>query len=627
MTIDHSQNNQFQRPDNKTADELIEQLEKFDGSPGQFLTNLLAVHCFMAQANSGAILHINQNRSVDVLALYPQLEKAASVPEWLVRSAKAANKVISSNTVAVEPLGGPNQLYSQPAKRHVLMLPFKTVDISQTVAAFLIETTDKAALEKSRQRLELSTKLLSNSEMRLSQQTQQGDLKRLRQAMEILSALNQQDKFTSASMVFCNEVASQWLCERVSVGFLHRRYVQLKAMSHTEDFSRKMKLVQDIESAMEECLDQDIEVLSPASDNATCINRAADELSKRHGPLTVLSLPLRRNGEVIAVLTLERQSDKAFSPDEIETIRLTCELCTARLNNLYEYNRWIGTTLVTRTRNFIAEFLGPKHTWAKLLTILCFAALLFLVFGKGQFRPEAPFVLEATNQQVVPAPFNGYLKTVEVEIGEEVEGNNSTLATLDTAELRLQLASAKAEKAGYLKQASAAMRDNETAQAQIAQANADKAQAQIDLLNYQIGQANLISPISGIVVKGDLKRQIGVPVKTGDVLFEVCPLESLRAQLMFPEDLIFDIEVGQEGKLATASYPGQPIKFVVERFNPMAEEVNQRNVFKVRIRLLETYPWMRPGMEGVAKVSVGKRRYIWIWTRKITNWIRMKLWL
>lgn len=112
MTVDHSQNNQFQSSDDKTAAELIEQLEKFDGSPGQFLTNLLAVHCFMAQANSGAILHVNQNRGVDVLALYPHLEKAASVPEWLVRSAKAANKVISSNTVAVEPLDGPNQLYS-----------------------------------------------------------------------------------------------------------------------------------------------------------------------------------------------------------------------------------------------------------------------------------------------------------------------------------------------------------------------------------------------------------------------------------------------------------------------------------------------------------------------------------
>jgi multidrug efflux pump subunit AcrA (membrane-fusion protein) len=297
------------------------------------------------------------------------------------------------------------------------------------------------------------------------------------------------------------------------------------------------------------------------------------------------------------------------------------------LVNLYEYARWIGATIAIKARNSLAELLGPKHTWIKIMAILCFAAILFLIFAKGQFRPDAPFVLEATYQQVVPAPFDGYIKHVDVEVGDMVEGGSSILGGLDTAELRLSLAAAKAEKVSYLKQASAAMRDGETAQAQIAQANADKVQAQIELLEYQIGQASLVSPIGGVVVKGDLKRQIGAPVQVGDVLFEVCPLESLRAQLMVPEDAIYDIKVGQEGYLATASYPGERIKFVVERINPVAEVVNQRNVFKVRVQLLETHSWMRPGMEGIAKVSVGKRRYVWIWTRKIVNWIRMKLWL
>jgi multidrug resistance efflux pump len=171
------------------------------------------------------------------------------------------------------------------------------------------------------------------------------------------------------------------------------------------------------------------------------------------------------------------------------------------------------------------------------------------------------------------------------------------------------------------------MRDGETAQAQIARANADKASAEIDLLSYMINQASLISPTSSTVVKGDLKREIGAPVKTGDILFEVAPLDSLRAELLVPEAEIFDVEVGQEGFLATASYPAQRIKFTVERINPMAEVIEQRNVFRVRVRLLEVHMWMRPGMKGVAKVTVGKRHYVWIWTRKIINWIRMKLWL
>ena len=66
---------------------------------------------------------------------------------------------------------------------------------------------------------------------------------------------------------------------------------------------------------------------------------------------------------------------------------------------------------------------------------------------------------------------------------------------------------------------------------------------------------------------------------------------------------------------------------MVERINPAAEVVNNRNVFKVRAKLLDTQPWLRPGMEGVAKVTVDKRPYAWLWSRKVVNWIRMKLWI
>ncbi|MHC4482436.1 MAG: efflux RND transporter periplasmic adaptor subunit [Planctomycetota bacterium] len=625
--MEHSQNyHQFQGTNGPTAAKLIEQLSQFDGSAEQFLMNLLAVQCFLGRADGGAILRNNQDRGVDVLAIYPELKKGQTAPGWLNQSAEFAPEAISADATIVKPLHEPNELYGQPAQRHILMVPLKMADIGQAIAAFLVRSSDKAALDAGRERLELTAKLLNLSETRMTHQRRQEDLIRLQRAMGTVSAVNQQSRFTSTAMALCNEVAAQWRCERVSIGFLKGRYVQLRAMSHTEDFSRKMKIVQDIESAMEECLDQDCEILYPASQEAVYISRAAGELSKHYGALVVLSLPLRRDGEARAVLTLERPTDRPFSLEEIETVRLTCELCTPRLLNLYEHDRWIGARVAANVRSAMAWLVGPKHTWAKIAAILICAAAAFLIFAKGQFRAEAPFVLEATYQQIVPAPFDGYIKSVSVEVGDMVEADETALAELDTAELRLQLAAAKAERAGYLKQVAAAMRDGETAQAQIAQANSDKVEAQIDLLNYLINHARIISPISGTVVKGDLKREIGAPVKTGDVLFEVTPLEALRAELMVPEDQIFDIKLGQKGRLATASYPAQRIKFVVERINPMAEVANKRNVFKVRVRLLETRPWMRPGMEGVAKVSIGKRRYVWIWTRRVVNWLRMKLW-
>ncbi len=625
-----------------TAAELVDKLSQFDGSSGQFFWNLLAVQCFLGRADSGAILRSRQDEGVDILAAYPQLpespaEVLRSAPAWLNESVSSVHEAISTDATIVKPLPTPDGDRGENGRSYVLFVPLKMAEIGQAVEAFVIRASDRSTIETCREQLELTANLLGISERRLTLQKRQAGLRRLQKAMETLSAINRQNRFTSTAMALCNEVASQWRCERVSIGFLKGRYVQLRAMSHTEDFSRKMQIVQDIESAMEECLDQDCEVLYPASQEATYISRATGQLSRRHGPLAVLSLPLRQDGEVRAVLTLERPSSESFGLEEVEAIRLTCELCTPRLLNLYEHDRWVGARVVAQARSALAALVGPKHTWTKILVILFLGVILLLIFGKGQFRSEAPFVLEATYQQVVCASFDGYIKSVNVEVGAAVEGGQTILAELDTAELRLKLAAAKAERAGYLKQVAAAMRDGEIAQAQIAQADADKIEAQIELLNYQIEQGKIISPISGTVVKGDLKRQIGAPVKTGDVLFEVTPLESLRAELLVPEDQIFDIAVDQAGYLATVSYPGERIKFVVERVNPMAEVVNDRNVFKVRVRLLAEdpstedplaeHPWMRPGMEGVAKISIGKRPYIWIWTRRVVNWLRMKFWL
>src|SRR5271170_5571493 len=82
------------------------------------------------------------------------------------------------------------------------------------------------------------------------------ELERLKAAMETLASVNAPARFMAASMALCNELASRWKAERVGIGFLKGRYVRLRALSHTEKITRHMQIVQDIEGAMEECLDQ-----------------------------------------------------------------------------------------------------------------------------------------------------------------------------------------------------------------------------------------------------------------------------------------------------------------------------------------------------------------------------------
>ena len=52
-------------------------------------------------------------------------------------------------------------------------------------------------------------------------------------------------------------------------------------------------------------------------------------------------------------------------------------------------------------------------------------------------------------------------------------------------------------------------------------------------------------------------------------------------------------------------------------------------MFRVRVRFLENLEnlnWMKPNIEGTAKINIREERYVWIWTHKLVNWIRMKLW-
>jgi biotin carboxyl carrier protein len=606
--------------------DLVERLSHFDGPPEQFLFNLLAVQCYITGAEGGTILRTGRAGQPEVIAVYPPLEKGGTAPVWLAQSVESSLQVFATGTTAIASLYSPEELYGQPPSRHIVLMALRAGGGIRGVAAFVVKAGDNATLLASRERLELTASLLTFYEMRLTLQQRQFDLNRLKVAMETLSAVNERERFASAAMTLCNEIASRWQCERVSLGFLKGRYVQLRAMSHTEKINRKMKLIQDIESAMEECIDQDVEILHPAPTDATYISRAAAELSRHHGPMAILSLPLRKGEEPIAVLTVERPLDNPFSVEEIEALRLTCDLSIPRITNLYEHDRWIGAKAAGGTRQALAAAVGTKHTWIKVLVVLILAAVLFIALAKTDYNASAPFALEATEQQVVPAPFDSYIKTVNVDPGDTVE-KGKVLATLETSELELELAAAKADQLSYLKQAAAAMREGKTVDAQIAQAEADKVAAQVKLFEQRIAQAEITSLISGRVISGDLKKQIGAPVKTGDVLFEVAPIESLRAELSVPEDQIADVRVGQKGELATASYPAQRIEFVVERINPVAEVVNQKNVFKVRVRLLNTYQWMRPGMEGEAKVRIDQRSYAWIWTRRLVNWLRMELWL
>jgi multidrug resistance efflux pump len=606
---------------------IISDLLSMDVPPGDFLTELLVAQCRHANADAAVILRAGKDNRTEVLALYSATGGNGTAPAWIDRAEKPFRTVMQRvETVIVREGPAPNG--NGMPQWYLMVIPIAHQGNVRAAAAFRVRGEDARKFLVSHARLETTPLLLSHRELQLTMKTHLETMHRQRRVLEVLDAVNRPTRFLEAAMAFCNELATWLGCSRVSLGFLQGRRVQVRAMSHTDTFSREMQVVQAIETAMEECLDQDLEVVHPVAAASIVSNRAAAGLSESHGPSAVLSLPIRREGDVAAVVTLERHTEQPFDRlAEIEAIRLICDLCASRLLDLRDNDRWLGARLAAEARQQLGSLLGYEHTWVKLCAAMVFLMMVLLVTVKGEYRIKTPFTFKARQQQVVVAPFETFIASVLVEPGDKVVAGKTLLGTLQTTELRLKLAGLKAEQLGYRIQAASSMRDHKTADAQIAETHAQEDAAQIRLIETQIEEANLVAPISGWVISADLKQQIGAPVKEGDVLFEIADIDSLRAELHVPESSIARVGVGMTGTLASVGHPDQKIRFAIDRINPIAEVIDHHNVFRVRARILRHLEWMRPGMQGEARISAGRQTYLWIASHRLVDWLRMKLWI
>ena len=610
--------------------ELVKKVNDFEGPPGEFLAMLLKMQCAVSGASAGAVLRASTAGAVDVLGIYPKI-KLENPPAWLTLAVDKFAEIIDEGKSVTIPIVGNDQYYQPTANQYLYILPVANKQGAATLAAYHINTeliNLAAAIEK----IELTIFLISIYEMRQASKLVTKDVDRLRTTMGTVALISEHEKTAGVAMTLCNELASSWNADRVSIGVLRGRHIKLIGMSSTENFSRKMKIVQLIEATQEETFDQDIEVVYPGVEGTHSVNRQAGELSLFDKSTTVLSLPLRIKGEPVGVLTLERPKDVGFAEHEIETLRLICDLSSPWVMKVYEHDRWFGAKIARSTKNVLKWFLGAKNTWAKLIGISIFLFILGTFIFHGQFCAEGSFKLEAIKQHAISAPYDGFLAKVYVLPDQQVIKGETILAELDTSDMHVKKAALLAEMHSFQKKADAANSKGKIAEFQIATADANRIAEKIKLLDLQIKKAKLIAPMTGQVASNDLTTQIGRAVKTGDVLFEIAKRNSFYADIFVPEDEIAELNSKYseglviKGELAIVGKPSEKIEFSVQRINPVAEVVEQKNVFRVRVKLHDIKPWMKIKLEGIAKIHLGKRAYAWLWTRKLINWVRMKMW-
>jgi RND family efflux transporter MFP subunit len=449
---------------------------------------------------------------------------------------------------------------------------------------------------------------------------------RLQTVLDLTAAPVSHERFSGAAMAFVTTMATRLECDRVSVGFVRGGRAHVRAVSHSAQFGKQTNLIRAIGSAMDEALDQQGTIVYPAPpDGPARVTRAHAELARQHGSGAICSIPLSQGDRLVGALTLERSAERPFDPPTLELCEGAAALAGPVLEVQRRDDRWLVTKAAETCRTWLAHLIGPRHVALKLAIAGSVAVVLFFVFAKGDFRVSAATSLEPEIRHAAVAPFNGYIAEARARAGDLVR-QGQVLCALDDREMRLERLKWLSQHEQLVKQYQQAMAKHDVAQVKILTAQIDQAQAQLSLLDDQLSRTRVLAPFNGIVVTGDLSQMLGSPVERGQALFEIAPLEAYRVILQVDERDIADVTVGQRGQLLLSAFPHAPLPFRVEKITPVSAAREGRNSFRVEAQLDSTPDRLRPGMEGVAKVEVGRRLLIWIWTRQVIDWVRLKLW-
>lgn len=648
---------------------IVSELARAADDERAFLPTLVASLGHVSGAKQSALLTLaaGDDQTPRAEVVWPTVQGPADEslrePDVMRGCARAT---IEAGSTQIFGLRASEGLYSGEADAgYVMCTPLSAGEgESPRVVAMLLDGRSKEALQTTLAVVELLAGYAHLSSARQQLSRTRSASASLDLATRLIASINSSSSFKGASIQFVNDLSRHLKADRVALGWRSGRAgsaqgsaaggdtivtdrdsapVQVVALSDTEHVDRRMAMVRKLSAAMDECVDQEQPVVYPLPVPAPgrepdevlsrAVTRAHRELASSDANLKLTSLPIRDVGETLGVVTIESASPgQTIDLGTIELLQATLDLVGPVLRLRRSDDRTIPQRAVDLVREVAAWAVGPKHTLWKVAGIAVLAVALVSVLVSVPYRIEASVSLRPIEKRVIAVPFDATLReaSASARAGERVSAGD-VLAVLDTSELELSAIEAR----GAVRQAEAradeAIRRGEGAERQQAEAQAEQARARLDLFEKRIRDAVIRAPIDGTILAGDLSDRVGARMGVGEALFEIAPLDSMRIIAKVDDRDIGLVnesirDGGMVGSVATRAYPDRRFPLSVERVVPLAMASEGRNTYDVYATLEESAPWMRPGMEGLAKLEVGDRRLIWIATRRISDTLRMWLW-
>jgi multidrug efflux pump subunit AcrA (membrane-fusion protein) len=233
--------------------------------------------------------------------------------------------------------------------------------------------------------------------------------------------------------------------------------------------------------------------------------------------------------------------------------------------------------------------------------VLLAALILCIPFP---YHVSCSATIEPPVRSYLEAPFDGSLAKSLVNPGDRVEVGQ-ILAQLDDRQTQLDLAAGVAAVEEATKRLQAARAGQDGSAALLAELDLKQARVKLQTLRERERRLLITSPIDGLVIRGDLRRVEGSPVKQGQTLFEVAAAGEMLAELEVPEAEIAYVREAMPVTIHLNAL-SESLRGTVRRIHPRAQLKNEASIFLIEVELDEASKaaaQLRPGMHGTASIT------------------------
>ena len=429
-----------------------------------------------------------------------------------------------------------------------------------------------------------------------------------------------------AAGALARQTAMQFGYERVCIGFLRGDRVELIALSDGLPAASGSPLVERLTAALTEALDQRASVMLPESRS-----QAHPRITLAHRRLleaedgNAASVPIVAAGATVGALCAQRRGGAVIGPPDLEALEHLACLAGPALNLMRLNERPLRLVIRERVHQFWERLKQPERSGMRYALIGMAVLLAGMAAVPADVHVGGRARLEGAVQRVLVAPADGFLKRVHARPGDSVQAGQ-VLIEMAEQDLQLEKVRWQSQLAQFENAYSAANARADRAQLVINQSRIAEAEAQLELVEMKLVRGQIGAPFDGIVIQGDLSQTLGSPLQQGNELMTIAQRDQFRVIVEVDERDVAALRIGQSGSVALSALPWNSLAVRVKRITPIASALEGRNVFEVEAELLEKSAELRPGLQGNARIHVGRKPLLWSGSRRLIQGARMAWW-